>query len=618
MKKLLNLLILAMSILALSTICNAQITNKYALVIGIRDYPNDPSKQKLKYADKDATLFADFLKSEEGGLFKQENITLLTNENATKDSVVYQINRLKEQVTYDNLVYIYFSGHGKVDEDDVAYLMLHDTDIDSLEDTGICTDEFLQLLNDSLHVQSLITFINACAFDSILSDSTSNGELTNDVQHYENIVNQYNDKWAELFQNQEEIRMTFFSSSPGENSYEHEALNGGQGLFTYFLIEGLRGGADGVVELNNVVTVKELLRYVVTRVSRYALAKLSKHQHPICTPHFPENYPLAIVKLIDFSNKKTIDFSRLVVRVKGNLHDYKDLSEKVERNISLALKGMNRGDVSSQEIHDAFTDIGYRQLENIVANTNPNPDKLYYPIRLLETSDPYFIQVRDITVFIEKGNTYNLVPLCFIINKANGKIDELFFASPPKELKKPQPDSLQVSDTISPRVQEKIMQFISKYMTAYYVNDIDFIEKIFSDEALIIVGNVIRTTASNLTLNDKIKYYIKTKPEYLESLKNVFENDTFIKLEFNDIIMEKHRLNNFVGVTIKQLWYAEHYWDEGFLFLLFEHDENEPDKFVLHVRAWQDDELDQGPLIGVHSVNFIPEVDTTNVSSEKN
>lgn len=68
----------------------------YALVVGISQYQN-PSIPRLTYADKDATLFAEWLQSKAGGSVPGYRINLFTNENATIAKVYAALDQLKLQ-----------------------------------------------------------------------------------------------------------------------------------------------------------------------------------------------------------------------------------------------------------------------------------------------------------------------------------------------------------------------------------------------------------------------------------------------------------------------------------------------------------------------------------------
>ena len=57
----------------------------YALVVGVAKYRH-PKISRLKVSDKDAEDFAEFLKKQ-NRLFREINVTLLTNEEATRSEV---------------------------------------------------------------------------------------------------------------------------------------------------------------------------------------------------------------------------------------------------------------------------------------------------------------------------------------------------------------------------------------------------------------------------------------------------------------------------------------------------------------------------------------------------
>ena len=94
--------------------------NKYALLIGIGNYPKD-SGWNLIHGDNDIHIIKGLLVTQG---FNTENIATLTNETATKDEIISNFNSLHERVQLGDVVYIHFSGHGQQitdingDEDD--------------------------------------------------------------------------------------------------------------------------------------------------------------------------------------------------------------------------------------------------------------------------------------------------------------------------------------------------------------------------------------------------------------------------------------------------------------------------------------------------------------------
>jgi hypothetical protein len=108
---------------------NASPSNTHALIIGISAYKNLPAQ--LKYADKDAMVFYNYLIA--SGVSPQ-NIHLLLNENALKGNIWAEVEYLLDVAKRGDKVYIYYSGHGDVEQKTVgrkAYLLPYDSDTHS-------------------------------------------------------------------------------------------------------------------------------------------------------------------------------------------------------------------------------------------------------------------------------------------------------------------------------------------------------------------------------------------------------------------------------------------------------------------------------------------------------
>ena len=142
-----------------------------------------------------------------------------------------------------------------------------------------------------------------------------------------------------------------------------------------------------------------------------------------------------------------------------------------------------------------------------------------------------------------------------------------------------------------------ILDYIEQFRTAYCTKDTNFMEKIFSDDAVIITGKVIRTRPNDFgTSNSKVVYNKQTKQEYLKNLKRAFMRNKYIDVKFSEIgggesdggcpgITRSQNNPNFYGVRLFQEWKSSNYSDEGYVFLLWNFtNENEP---VIEVRTWQ-------------------------------
>lgn len=139
----------------------------------------------------------------------------------------------------------------------------------------------------------------------------------------------------------------------------------------------------------------------------------------------------------------------------------------------------------------------------------------------------------------------------------------------------------------------QILKYVEHFRTAYCQKDINFLRQVFSDDALIITGNVVTSRETNIP---KITYKKQGKEEYLSKLSRAFARNKFIDVKFQQIgergyqddcggITQSKNNPNWYGVTLFQEWKSSNYNDEGFVFLLWDFtDEAHP---VIHVRTWQ-------------------------------
>ena len=208
--------------------------------------------------------------------------------------------------------------------------------------------------------------------------------------------------------------------------------------------------------------------------------------------------------------------------------------------------------------------------------------------RILKMQNGDF-QVRNIPVFFAQGKTdehkYQHVVLEFT---RDGKISDLYIAITTQQYIKIM-ESL-INDVSDARHRQMIVYLVENYRTAYNSKDLSFLNAIFSENALIITGKVLtpqkRGDAPIAINNQKIEYSVLNKEQYLTKLQNVFNNNSYINIKFEDIVVKQHEENsNIYGVTLRQIWNAEKYNDEGWLFLIFDY-ENE-DKPKIWVRTWQ-------------------------------
>ena len=139
----------------------------------------------------------------------------------------------------------------------------------------------------------------------------------------------------------------------------------------------------------------------------------------------------------------------------------------------------------------------------------------------------------------------------------------------------------------------QIIDYVEQFRTSYNQKDLKFLNQVFSDDALIITGTVIKVKKSEVMASDRVvKYSVKTKREYLNNLRNAFHNNQYINVAFDDITIVHHPTKRDVyGVTVRQRWNSTNYSDEGYVFMVWDFTDEKMPK--IHVRTWQPEYLDK-------------------------
>ena len=175
----------------------------------------------------------------------------------------------------------------------------------------------------------------------------------------------------------------------------------------------------------------------------------------------------------------------------------------------------------------------------------------------------------------------------FVLDK-NGMVTDFHLALDANLYIKVMSSALTVDDVIR---RQLILEYVERFRNAYNLKDLNFLEEIFSDDALIITGKVVKRVKSDVKIsNTDIVYKKQNKKQYLTNLAAVFKANKRINVLFDEIKVARHPAKeDFYGVTLKQGWQSDNYSDVGYLFLLW--DFTNPDAPQIHVRTWQPDEF---------------------------
>lgn len=221
----------------------------YALIIGVSKYKNLPSQ--LKYADKDAQVFHQYLRAT--GV-KEDHIHALINETALKGSIWAEVEYLLDIAKKGDVVYVYFSGHGDVERKTIgrkAYLLPYDSETHGYVSCAVGIPDLKDYFNTlSSHGVQLIFIGDACRV----------GNLVGGMEGISATASLLQEQWTD------EIKI--LSCQPGQLSQESKQWGDGRGLFSFELINGLSGMADR--NKNNEVTLRELELYLMEKVPEAA------------------------------------------------------------------------------------------------------------------------------------------------------------------------------------------------------------------------------------------------------------------------------------------------------------------------------------------------------------
>src|SRR5262245_31517734 len=250
----------------------------WAVVIGVSRYKNLAPKAQLEFAHRDAESFAAFLRSPNGGGFPSSQLTLLTNQAATLSAVRSALGTtLPRSAEPDDLVVIFFAGHGVVEGERDGYLLAHDSDPQNLYATALQLSELNRIITERLKARTVILIADACHSGQL--GWTSRG-MADDI-----MINRY---LEEIGKSGKGV-FRLLASRQDQRSYEGKNWGGGHGVFTWFLLEGLGGKADS--DKDGVVRVGELLNYLSETVPKETKAL----QHPRAAGDIDPQMPMAVL-----------------------------------------------------------------------------------------------------------------------------------------------------------------------------------------------------------------------------------------------------------------------------------------------------------------------------------
>jgi len=236
------------------------VSHKWALVVGVGQFHNP--RLNLRYTRNDAQAVADLLRDPACGRFRADHVRLIADSEATSVNIRAGLNWLARSSTADDLAAIYIATHGTAREQDVAganYVVTYDTDVDSLDGLYSTAIPMVEIAN------VVRTRIKALKVAVILDTCHSQGALAQTVTVPQSLSAQTVDHIKEGAG-----RVILAASRTEESSYESPKYS--HGLFTYYLLQGLRQQKDTPLD--------KIYPWITAQVTREAEANGWK-QHPV-------------------------------------------------------------------------------------------------------------------------------------------------------------------------------------------------------------------------------------------------------------------------------------------------------------------------------------------------
>jgi Caspase domain len=223
--------------------------NLIFLALGVAEYARP--EFTLKFAAQDALQMAERFKAQEGGFFNQVKIEALTDKQVTREAVIDKLDWLTREAKQDDVVALYLSGHAGTHRNNYYfYTHLHDPNVHP-ERYDVKWSTLMDALSAAPRTKRIL-FVDTCRAGAATGGVRAKGdegllEALKDLQQsYQGVV-------------------FFAASANNELSVEKDELN--HGLFTYALLEGLKGNAD-VMKRDQIIYINELGNFVRDRVKQ--------------------------------------------------------------------------------------------------------------------------------------------------------------------------------------------------------------------------------------------------------------------------------------------------------------------------------------------------------------
>ncbi|WP_420575442.1 caspase family protein [Ekhidna sp.] len=248
----------------------------HILAVGINEYENQALN--LNYARTDASSFSEQMKQQGEAIYSKVVLHQVFDREATKEKILKKIEELKSQISVNDVFVFYYAGHGSM-VDGNFYLVSSGAsrlyDNSRIDEYGIDASTLQQAMLEIKALKQLIV-MDACQSGGSVEVLAQRGAPE--------------EKAIAQLSRSSGIHVM---AAAGSEQYATEFESLGHGLFTYALLKGLSGEADGAPK-DGKVTIYELKSYLDDQVPELSILYKGSPQYPH-TFSRGQDFPIVIV-----------------------------------------------------------------------------------------------------------------------------------------------------------------------------------------------------------------------------------------------------------------------------------------------------------------------------------
>jgi len=241
----------------------------YIVAIGINEYKN--SNYTLNYCVPDAQAIIAVMSERGKGIFRNVNLRTVFDDQATKSGIKSALSHVEKDSRPEDVFVFYYSGHGVMsvgDENKPADFYLVPYDVTELYGNDAILDEkgfSATLLRDACQMIKATKQL-------LIIDSCQSGKMV------ETFAMKGASEEKAIAQLARSAGITVISATQtAQFALEFKEIK--HGLFTYTLLQGMEGKADGSPK-DNRITVSELSGYVQAQIPELSRKYRGKPQYP--------------------------------------------------------------------------------------------------------------------------------------------------------------------------------------------------------------------------------------------------------------------------------------------------------------------------------------------------